>query len=184
MDKSNACYFIGKVSKNADKDFIITPKFGYNSFVRRNNLNGMYFNPFTKDIILHYEGDVSKLSLLSNTKKSIINKRQYDVVEKLEKFGKKEGSESYIPTLNFKKNIIFFASLSCFSPNYVNIEMNDLSIKLESYHKVFRNSNEFPVCFKVKTKKETIEDIFKELEKEGLLPKIKEKKIGPLDSWF
>lgn len=184
MNQSNACYFIGEVLKNAENDFIITPKFGYNSLARRDNLNGMYFNPSTKDIILHYNGDVSKVSLLPNAEKSTINKKQYDIIEKLEEFGKKDDYENYIPTINFKKNTIFFASLNCFSPKHVGIERNDLGIILEHYHEVFRDSKDFPVCFKVKTAKNNIEDIFKELEAEGLLPKPKEKKVGPLDNWF
>jgi len=148
---SQNAYFIGEIRKSEDC-FIIAPKRGYNSFNKRDNLNGFYFNPNEKKAILYYNDESSVMSLLKNPKPIIEGGKQKDLFELLRQYGKIESNESYIPATQYKKNRLFYLCINLFSPNYVQIDSNDLGIILEYYHKTMNNQKNEPCAFNVKIK--------------------------------
>ena len=142
-------YFIGEVGKSKDC-FIIAPKRGYNSSIKRNSLNGFYFSPDEKKAIIYYDNESSSMSLLKNPKVIIESGRQKDLFELIRQYGKIEDYESYIPEIKFKENRLFYLCMNCFNPNYVQMDSNGLGITLEHYHDIVKNEKNAPIAFKVK----------------------------------
>ncbi|MDD4353328.1 MAG: hypothetical protein PHN56_02620 [Candidatus Nanoarchaeia archaeon] len=136
MEVVDKDYFIGTVEK-ANNSFIITPLRGFNSYSLKNmdtEINGIYFNPVEKSASLKYKGKVSKMIFFDseNPKKIKVELKEYDIFEMLEKYGKIESNENYLPMIDFKKRMVFNSCWRCFNSNFVKFNENSLDLLLKN----------------------------------------------------
>ncbi|MFA5304012.1 MAG: hypothetical protein WC393_05785 [Candidatus Nanoarchaeia archaeon] len=173
-------YFIGTVKKVDDLFFVI-PELGYNKFTKKNRDEGFFFNPLENYVFLRHDDKVSSLYLLKDAKKSVVNSRQYNVIEEMLEFGKINGYES-IPSLEFKANRVFFACAYSVRPDYSKIVDNELKIEPETFNDFIKHPiTKKNYAIKIPTFESNMEYVFEELKNENLFAK---KKTGPLDNWF